>query len=190
MEEKDRAYNAFFREKFSHFSPDPPEGSWEHIRQKMQPSAEVCQDPAGWFLSWIRLKYFLYPAMIILVAGLIFLLVWQTAPSAQIHGTAYINGDTLTKGTAFLFHVSDHTRPLDSVRWHATSPLDSSGSFHFKDLPHGKYMVRIHVDTHSSCYPEYQFGYHGDTLQWDQSTIIDTRDPATEANVTIPRISY
>ena len=196
MNESNNQYNRFFREKFGGFSPAPPEGSWDKISSALDQESDnpeeldsatpaLSQESSFWFLHWLRMKYWLYPVMTLVAAGVIALFIWQTQSTSHLHGTALIGGDTLTHGTAYLFHVDDKQLPLDSVGFHDSVPIDSSGSFHFYDVPDDQYLMRIRVDALSPYYPEYQFGYSGDVQQWDHSLVFNSAEQKSPLTINL-----
>ena len=193
MEENDNMIDKHFRKVFQSFEPEPPQEAWEAIRKQLPPES---LEPGARFscrsvFSWFAPGYRLYPAIIIIAFLLIgiFLLLYPKQP-ASLQGTALIEGEKLCRGTAYLFHVNDHNTPLDSVRFHSKNNLDSNGRFHFKDIPSGKYLLRIQVDPGSLYFPQYRHSYYGNQLHWDKACLIDTDNPEKEYTIHIPRFTH
>ena len=190
-EETDNGFNRHFREVFRSYEADPPPTVWNSVKERL---SERSDGRESWFkpesiVDWFRPGYRLYPALTVVAFLLISLFIWLSIRNTnQIHGSARVKGEELCHGTAYLFHVHDHQKPLDSVMFYKKMKLDSNGRYAFSKVPSGTYFLRIHVHDDAPMFPEYKFGYYGDQLYWNRASLIHTEFPEEEYSVNIQKL--
>ncbi|NQV03321.1 MAG: hypothetical protein HQ542_11790 [Bacteroidia bacterium] len=191
-EENDNGFNRHFREAFRSYKADPPPEVWNSVREQLSERNAGQRNSINLesIVDWFRPGNRLYPALTVVVLLLITVFIWLSVRHTnQINGTARINGEALSRGTAYLFHVHDKHKPLDSVMFHQKMQLDTAGRFAFIKVPSGTYFLRIHVHHDAPGFPEYKFGYYGDQLHWNLASLIHTEFPKEDYSVNIPKLT-
>ena len=192
VEENDNGLDRHFKEELYSYEVDPPPVVWASVKERLPKRST---DNSHSFtleslLEWFRPGYRLYPSLTVVGLLLISLFIWLSVRNTNtIHGTAQIEGENLCHGTAYLFHVHDNQKPLDSVMFHQKMSLDTTGRFAFTKVPSGAYLLRIHVHHDSPKFPNYKFGYYGDKLHWDHATLIHSDSPEKDYAVNIPKLT-
>ncbi len=190
-ETNDKRLNRYFQEAFRSFEPDPPHHAWHEIRERLDEERPGKEGLISWehISAWFRPGYRLYPALTVVALLLVSVFIWlNIRHTNQIQGGARIEGEELCHGTAYLFHVHDKQKPLDSVVFYKKMQLDSTGRFAFTKVPSGTYLLRIHVHNEAPGFPEYKFGYYGDQLHWDHASLIHTEFPEEDYSINIPKL--
>jgi len=193
-EENDKKLSRHLQEAFHSFEPEPPPSAWPEIREKIpgHKAEDSWQRFREQFLEWFRQGYRLYPVYTAIGLLLVLVVVWLSVrqSSHQIKGTAYVEGEALSRGAVSLFHVKDRQPPLDSVRFCRKLQLDPEGNFLFQNVSPGTYFIRAHLHEDAPGYPEYRFGYSGDQLSWHDAELIDTENLREHYRLNIPKLAY
>lgn len=179
------------RELFRDFEAEPPPQSWNAISTRLagEIHGKTSHQWFGGLAGWFQPVNHLYPALAIVGIVLIALVIWiDMKPTSRIKGQALIDESELARGTAYLFRVRDRVIPYDSVSFFGKMELDTNGRFYFGHVPSGLYLLRIHVHPESQYSEQYNHGYYGDQLYWNNATLIQTGHPQESYVIRVPKV--
>lgn len=178
-------------ELFRDFEPEPPPQAWNAIRARLDDGSS---GEGRRFFVWLagfipvggpRLYPVLTAAGVVLVA----LFIWiGIRPDHNIRGRAWVDQDILDRGTAYLFLVHDRKAPFDSVGFYRKTGIDTTGLFHFDNVPAGSYLLRVHIHPRSAYSVTHNHGYYGDQLTWDSAKLIRVGEEPESCDIRVPAI--
>lgn len=84
--------------------------------------------------------------------------------ASYLHNGTYVD---VTNGNVVIYKQSQSQTHFDAL---VTAPLDSSGNYHFTEINHGNYLVKVVAD--SAAYPTLVPTYNGSVFLWNDSSVI------------------